>query len=187
MTTNHPILLSVCIAVLAGFFSGLTVHELTPAPAAQVQQVGSPTGSTFNTAKIAMINWTIAAVSGSNGSATTTSLYNGDSSDRIIQSVQFDCASVGTSKTAYTGAGLANLIFTAATTSSSAPAAITNANVVLSTSVSTSSTELYVSTTTPGLTGSAFVRRWASGSYLTFASNATNTAACTIGVSYFGI
>ncbi len=175
---------NVIIAAVAGLVASLVVLHF--APSKVMQATGTPVGSTFNTAKVAMINWTFAAVTGANGVATTTSVFNGDSSDRIIQAVQFDCSAVGTSNTAYTGAGLRSLILKAATTSTSAPNIVSNTNVVFSSDIATTSADVYLATTTPGLTGTVPFRRWASGSYLSFFSNATNTAACTIGVTYFG-
>lgn len=161
----------VAALAVAGLFLPMNKVETTVGSASAV-------GSTFSTAKVAYKAWTL-----SNG-ATTTSLYNSDSSDRIIRSVDYTCSGVGTSLTAVTGTGLANLIFTAGTTSTDAPAVPTLGNSVFSSTVATTVPEIYLSSTTHGLTTSAFVRRWGAGTYLTFVSNATNTAACVIGVTY---
>lgn len=171
--------------LVGGALAGAVMLLFMPAPVIQEVVAGatSSVGVQSSTAKWYSIAWTPSLVgSQSNGAATTTSLYNGDSVDRIIQDVTYSCSGIGTSRTAYTGAALAALVFTAATTSTANPASIVTTNAVLNTTVATSSAELYIASTTPGLTTSAFVRRWAAGSYLTFAANATNTAACTIGV-----
>lgn len=133
-------------------------------------------GTTFGTQKIAQIVW-----QPSTDAASSTSLYNSDSNDRIVESVYYSCTGLTTSSTA-----VAALLFKAATTSTSAPATGigTNTNLLLGTTVATSTSELYVASTTPGLATSAFVRRWAAGSYLTFNSNALQSAVCNIGVQY---
>lgn len=139
--------------------------------------VGSAVGTTFNTAKVAAINFSPAT-----GTATTTSILNGDASDRIITDSFAECNTLGSSFTAYTGAALANLIFTAATTSTSAPASVTNTQLALNVNISTTTTNIaYVATST---FTNIQPRIWATGTYLTFVSNATNTAACNVGVHY---
>jgi len=118
--------------------------------------------------------------------ATSTSVLNSDAQDRVVRGVDVACSGVGTSKTAYTGAGLAALTFTAATTSTSAPAALGNTNYTFNATVGTSTTDVYVATTTSNGVNSATGNsmRWQTGTYMTVASNATNTAACVVSVSY---
>lgn len=141
------------------------------------QALGSSTGTTFNSAKVATIVFAPATAS-----ATSTSVYNSDASDRKIESFVTDCSGVGTSFTAYTGAGLAALTFSAATSSTAAPAINTNTNV-FNLAVGTTTPDSYNiignATTTPALN-----RVWAAGSYLNIYSNATNTASCIVGVNY---
>ena len=160
---------------MAGLLIGYVAFHGSPEQIA----AGSPTGTVFNSAKIAMVNWVMST------GATSTSVYNGDASDRYIQGFNYGCSGVGSSFTPLTGAGIANFSVSAATTSTNAPATIANTNFVLNTVFATSTPDQYVGSSTPGLTGNAFVRRWAAGSYLTIFSSATNTAACTIGVDYF--
>ncbi len=139
----------------------------------------SPTGSTFSTAKVAEIVW------GSilSGSATSTSILNTDANDRIITDSFAFCSGTGTSQTAYTGTGLAALLFRAATTSTSAPAIVSNTNYAANMTIGTSTPNSYNATSTEGvLAGTS--RVWPAGSYLTFFSNATNTAACIVGSHY---
>lgn len=167
-------ILIVCAGLMAFFTNGN--DQVVP-------QGTSPVGTTFNSAKIAEIVWSLSAITG-----TSTSILNTDSNDRIVESVIYDCNTVGSSNTAYVGGGLAALLFKIATTSTSAPATLpTTAQFVLATQVSTSSTDLYVASSTPGTTGERVPNRiWASGSYLTFYSNATNTAQCVIAAKYLG-
>lgn len=142
-----------------------------------VVRLSSAVGTTFNTAKVAQINFSPATAS-----ATSTSILNTDESDRYVESAYVACGSVGTSQTAYTGAGLAALVFTAGTTTANAPATPTaSALQSMLVTVSTSTTDSFIATTTYT---SPFSRRWNAGSYMTFFSNATNTAACTVGVHY---
>lgn len=139
----------------------------------------SPTGTKFGVQKVASVAWSLAS-----GSATSTSLYNNDVNDRVVQDSFFTCDSVGTSRTAYTGAGLAALSVQAATTSTAAPAIVTNTNFVVNLNpVATTSPWFYTASSTEPVLSNAG-RFWASGSYLTFFANATNTAQCIAGVRY---
>ena len=172
MKTSEKIILGVIgIIAVVGLF--LPVQKLINIGASAVN-------STFLSAKVAAI-----AFSPTTG-ATTTSILNTDASDRIVTDAFVTCSGVGTSYTALTGAGLASLQFKMATSSTAFPAIISNTNLLLSSAViATSSVDVYVATTTPGLAGTSdFVRRWAAGSYLAVTSNATNTAACIVGVHY---
>lgn len=177
---NKIIYTVVGILVLVGvFFLGKSLGTVNLTAGA------SATGSTFSTAKEAAITWTLS------NSATTTSILNTDANDRYIKTAQAMCTGVGTSFTAFTGAALSALTITAATTSTAAPATITNVNTFLTNqTLATTSPNSYFSTSTPELGGGSpfadYARIWAAGSYITFASNATNTATCTIGVTYLG-
>lgn len=125
-----------------------------------------------------------AAVTGFNlnSTATTTSIQNTDSQDRIIITTEAFCSGLGTSQTAYTGAGLAALTFQAATTSTAAPASLGgNTNYLMNSTIATSTSESYTSTSTPVIPDA---RRWAAGSWVTFSTNATNTGSCIVDVKY---
>lgn len=147
---------------------------------------GSTAGSTFGSAKFAGIAVNLAAP-GAN--ATSSSLYNNDSGDRYISSIKAGCEGVGSSNTAYSGAGLAALTLSVATSSTAAPA--TNGNAIKvgggTVTLGTSTPFFAVSTSTIGTSGGipAFYFVWNTGTYLTFTTNATNTALCTFGVDYF--
>lgn len=162
----------------------------------QVAAVGAPsaTGTTFTSQKIATVVMAPTAAG-----ATTTSILNSDSFDRWIDETVVACSGVGTSRTAYTGAGLAAWFVRMATTSTSAPNSFGgNTNYVTTMTIATSSAFSFVASSSPSqyLSSSdptvatssmpAVNRFWPSGSYLTIDYNATNTATCTVGVSYFG-
>ena len=162
----------VAAAIVGGYFFPLsqTVTRI----------VGSPVGSTFGDAKLAAIN-----ISPSTG-ATSTSILNTDGSDRYITTFEGACSNVGTSLTPLTGAGLASLTLTAATTSTATPAVNPNSNSAFVATVATSSTIYIQASSTQQLSGTPVNDVWKAGSYLSFYFNATNTAACTVGVRYLG-
>ncbi len=165
-----------------------------------VEQIAgaSPTGTTFNSAKVAAISWTP-----STAAATSTSILNTDANDRYVIDNVIACGQATTSYTAITGGGLANLIFKAATTSTANPAVISNTNLIMSDTIATSSgiapgatggfpvilvASSSVPAASPILTSNVGVAGfwfdWPAGSYLTFWANATSTTACTVGVHY---
>lgn len=177
MNSNQPLALIAVITVLAGLISGFVVHELMPRPTQIVQQVtgASPTGTTFNTAKTAMI-----VFAPTSNTASSTSILNGDANDRIIKQAQYDC----TGATFTSTISLASVLFEAATTTIANEGLLGNGNLAMYSTMSTSSgNEAFAATSTQAASN----RRWASGTYLTFSSNATSTGlSCTIGVDYFG-
>ncbi len=180
---NNKFTLSI-VAVL-GLIVGLVAgHSLWP----QNIATASPQGSTFSNAKLYAIATSLyASTSPSAPIGTTTALLNTDANDRFITSVHVACEGVGTSQTAYTGGGLSALSVKVAT---SATATITNtawgwANIASST-LATSTPSLLMSSSTLVTATSSYPAVWPSGSYVVFNFNATNTAACTAGVSVMG-
>lgn len=170
------------LVVIGAILGTIAFVGFSPFQKTVIEQFGSTAGTTGNTGKRATIVW-----APQSSTATTTSILNTDASDRVIISMDMTCAGIGASGTALTSAGL---VVTAATSSTANPGAITNTNLILLTTntFATSTAELFQATSSPGLTGVAanvFVRRWASGSYLTFSLNGTQpNATCTIGASY---
>lgn len=165
------------LALGLGFIAGVLLgHSFWQSNQEPVATGASSTGAEFSTAKIAATVFAPAT-----GSATSTSILNTDANDRYVTNAFSYCGSVGTSFTPYTGAGLAALQFTAATSSTDSPATLSNTNLTMSVTVATSSVDSSNATSTYG---TAFWQRWAAGSYMTFVSNATNTAVCTVGVGY---
>lgn len=195
-TQLKAVLAALIAAVMAvGVYGG---YKYLLTPPLQVSAGTAAAGSTFNTAKTAAI-----AMVFTNG-ATSTSILNTDASDRFVISNFIACSSATSTYTAVTGAGLANWIIKAATTSTNAPAVISNTNLVMNDTVATGTVgagvasdyggialvaSSSIATTSPtgwigNAAGSANQFRWATGTYLTYWSNATNTAACTVGVYY---
>lgn len=147
----------------------------------------SSSGTTFNTAKFAGVSVNLASP-GANG--TSTSILNGDANDRYVTAVKVGCSGVGTSNTAYTGTGLANLLLTVATSSTAAPATLIGfADVVQNMTIPTTTTRALVASSTSGsnapAASSSLQAVWPAGAYMTFSTNATNTATCIFGVDYF--
>lgn len=136
----------------------------------------------FNTAKVAEAGFAPTV-----DSATTTPILNTDATDRVVIDSFYYCNSVGTSKTYLTGTGLANLIFSISTSSTATGYGITNANYLLRSNVSTttSDTSIYTASSTTPFPGDSS-RLWAAGSYILIYANATNTASCVAGVHYLG-
>jgi hypothetical protein len=147
-----------------------------------VQQLGSATGSTFGTAKVAEV-----VMAPTTQAATSTSILNTDSSNRWVTDGFAHCTGNSTALTNGTGAGLANLTLKAATTSTSALGIQGNPQLAANITMGTSTTYTYNSTTTPtGTIGTGAVTYlWAAGSYMSFVFNATTTSAsCVVGVHY---
>jgi hypothetical protein len=162
------------LAVVAGLVAGAVVLHFAPQSVRVIQSGASPAGTTFNTAKTAMI-----VFSPISDTASTTSIFNAEANDRIIKQVQFSCT--GANFTAATS--LAQVTLSAATTAVSSLGLQANPRVALSNTLATSTSEVWTATTTTATPN----RRWNSGSYLTFATNATSTGlSCVIGVDYIG-
>lgn len=166
---------------------GIVVGWFMPFQAA-MQLSTTPQGGTFNTAKFYGVAVNLAAP-GAN--ATSSSIQNTTGNDLYVTAIKAGCENVGTSQTAYTGAGLSKLLMTAATSSTAAPATNSNTNTVGSTAMtigtSTAQFAEASSTASNGTTpGSSLINNiWLAGSWMTFTTNATNTAQCTFGVDAF--
>lgn len=144
----------------------------------------SPSGSTFLNAKFAGIAMNLASP-GTNG--TSSSILNTDANDRYVHDFKVGCEGVGTSKTAYTGTGLANLQIAIGTTTTAAPATFLSfAAITTGANISTSTVNFEVASSTTLVATSSLAAIWPANTYMTFFWNATNTAACTVGVGYFG-
>lgn len=161
-------------AAVAGLLAAVVVLHFAPVQTVTntVTTAGSSAGTTFNTAKTAAI--VFAPVS---NAASSTSVYNGDSSDRIIKDAHITCTGAN-----FTAANsIAQVTFQAATTSGTTQGVAGNPRLALSTTVATSAAEVYVATSSMN----TIARRWNSGSYLTFNTNATSTGlSCVVGVDY---
>ena len=181
MTTKQKVWLSAVIAVGLGLvILGSYLYPQNETVYVDGNSVGSPAGSTFSSAKIATVSMVPAT-----GSATSSSILNTDSSDRWVEDFVVSCSGIGTSQGFITGGGLATNGWGVnfGTTSVASQGNQGNANTTF-VNLATSSPHAYnvegVSTTT--VTG--LKRLWASGSYMTYTFNATNTASCIVGVNY---
>lgn len=168
-------IVSVAIAILAGVISGylLTHKDLS------VSAI-STAGTTGSTGKYLSQTMSLADSTG-----TTTSIFNPFGRDIAVRSVDVMCQGVGTSQTAYTGAGLSALnieIATSSTNTITGNVAQINTNYLGNINISTSTVNSYIASSTEGvLVGTS--RIIPSGTYAIISSNATNTAACAIGLS----
>lgn len=143
--------------------------------------VGSAVGTTFATAKVAAVNF-----SPTSATASSTFILNTDGSDRYILDSFAMCTAIGTSFTAYTGAGLtsAAVVFQMSTSSATTAGNIANTNYAsnLAIATSTGAVNLVASSTEGVIFG--YSRIWPSNTYLGIFANATNTAVCNVGVHY---
>ncbi len=172
---KKSIIIAVVFALVGlgiGYFAFSSENVLTT--------VSTANDATFKTARIAEVG-----LSPASDTSTSTSILNTDSTDRVVTNAWYYCNVLGTSKTYLTGTGLANLIFRISTSSNSTGYGVTNANYLLDSNVATTSagTSVYTSSSTTPFPDNTS-RLWASGSYIRFYSNATNTAQCVIGVDY---
>lgn len=193
MTTPTRALLS--LAVVGAIFGTLAFFNVTPFRTI-VQNVitagASPQGATVTSAGL----YTVAGVNlaAPGPSATSSSIFNNTGQDLYVDSVKVGCEGIGSSNTAYSGAGLASLKVQAATTSTSNPVSLVNTNLVGGAAfvIATSAVQYTLSSSTAAAVGtgsatgnSSMVNIWPNQTYLTFTTNATNTAVCTFGVGVF--
>ena len=163
-------------AIVGGYFYPQNITRMI---------VGAPTGSTYNSATAAAI---VVNLANTTTNGTSSSIQNTSTSDWYINSLDVGCENIGTSQTAYTGAGLASLTLSVATSATAAPAVNANTNKVGNSTITigTSTTVFAISSSTTATNGSASVNIiWPSGSYLNFFTNATNSAVCTFRAAYF--
>lgn len=150
-----------------------------------VQSLGavSPTGTTYGDSKFVAVSISLATPG---AGATSTSILNTDGADRYITTTKVGCQSIGSSRTAYTGTGLANLLLTVGTTTTVNPVTIPTSPFLVVNAIPISTTTAnFVLASSTLLTGSQNATLWGAGVALTFWFNATNTAQCSIGVDYF--
>jgi hypothetical protein len=176
---NKSIIGAVAL-VLVGFAVGYGVFGNKVTVIEQIGQAVSVAGVTNSTARLA----SVVAAPPTTATATTTSLYNGDGVDRAITDAFAYCTGVGTSRTYLTGAGLAALTVQMST-STIAGDAKRNTNYPATFTVATSSAWAWENYLGTSATDMNLV--WPSATYLNITFNATNTAACTIGVHYLSL
>lgn len=183
MTTSSKALLS--LAIVGAIFGTLAFFNFTPFRTI-VQNVvaGSPTGSTFGTAKTAAITMSLLT-------STSTSILNTDGSMRLVTGMRVGCTGVGASVTPYTGATFNKLTVTVGTSSvanTAAPAstAFSPFAEVGAPTIATTTADFLLASSTNQTATSSQPLEWPSNSYMVFVTNATNTATCTLGIDYLG-
>ena len=182
MTKN----IGIGAVVVAAILGAVTFFGFSPF-IKLVQTFGtSAAGSTGTTARQYNIYGVNLAAPGPN--ATSSSLLNSTGQDIYPTMVDVGCEQVQTSKTAYTGSGLAALTLSVGTSSTAAPNVVPG-NLLVNAYVIGTSTGNFVMASTTSVTGNTAsttgIGIWPNGTYLTFWFNATNTAVCTVGVSAF--
>ncbi len=163
------------VSIVSNFLILKKLDTMSPVQLAGTTQ--NSAGTVFSSAKRYSITFAPATAS-----ATTTSIINTDATDRIVVDTVIYCGGIGTSLSPYIGGGLSVFNISVATSSAANPTATTSSsNLVSSNNIATSTADGFVASTTVA-TGSAYGRVWASGSYMSFIANATNTAVCNVGV-----
>ena len=179
-TISKSLLAFAVVGALAGL---IAFFNVSPFRTAVENTFGaSPAGTTSQTAKYFSV---VANLGLPGANATSSSVLNSSANDLYVTSFKVGCEALGTSRTAYTGTGLVGLTVTAATSSTASPASNSNTNSAGLITIGTS-TPNFVESSSTASTGSNSVNYiWSAGSYMTFTTNATNTAACTFGVEAF--
>lgn len=179
MNTQTKLVVSFALAViLSGAIWG--GYQYPRATQVMVEQQGSTAGTTNSTAKIASVSLTLSTTTPTT-SSSACKLYNGDATDRVISEVDWYLSSVGSF--GLNATGVAELTVTVAT---STGIYLASGNAVVSTVQATSSANVYVASTTPGLTSSPINRVWAAGTCLNAFTNATSSSAVgTMVIKYF--
>ncbi len=160
------IALSIVVALIIGVVVGYTFTS----PGVKVQGISSP-GVTNSSRRIYSI--AVAPLT-----ATTTAVLNTDGSDRAVTEGFAFCTTVAAQPAVNTWQ------LQAATSSTAANSVSGLSNFAVNLSIATTSTTVYTASTT---FGNDIYRVWPANTYLVFGFNATNTASCTIGVSYLSI
>lgn len=174
-TSTKAIIALVGAVIIGGFIWGAYQYPLAPV------NEGSPAGTSFNSAKVAAIN-----ISPQSRTSTSSSLYNGDASDRVVTDAFVTCSGL-TNMFGADAAGVADFRWWAATSSVAAPTVSVADSIgnAMNMAVATSTSDGYNATST--YTG-VFARRWKAGSYMVFQTNATSsTAVCQAGVHYVAL
>lgn len=144
----------------------------------------SPTGATFNDAKVAEI-----AMVPIDLTSTTTSILNTDGSDRVVDSSFVSCATTSQTVFGSHGAGLATWAFQMATTAVANLGLQGNTNHVADLTVPTSTADAsYVASSSIPVLGNRN-RIWPANTYLSMLSVGSSTNAtitCQAGVYYHG-
>lgn len=181
MTTTSKIVIG--LAFIGAILGSLAFFGFSPFGRQVVNEVfGSPSGTTSTSVDGATV-----VVSMTN--ATSSSILNPTGQLAYVYLGLVNCTGVGTSQSLVTGGGLAALTLTAGTTSTAtAPAGgfEFTTEILQGVTIGTSSPVFALASSTMQTATTSFATLWPAGTYMTFVSNATNTAVCTFGVGTFG-
>ena len=173
-TLTKSLLAFAVVGALAGIVAFFNVSPFRTVVEATFG--ASPAGTVANTAKFAGIAW-----APQSNAASSTSILNTDANPRIILNTELYCNNFGTSPATNNASAVT---VQAATTTVANNGLQGNTNYVANFTFSTSTLDVYVSTTTQPVLA-ATGRVWAAGSYLTFNMNATSTSGtCEVGSQY---
>jgi hypothetical protein len=175
--TKFKIVSTVVIAVILG----VSIYGAYQYPKLPVSFGTSTQGGTGSTARQFNVYGVNLAAPGNN--ATSSSVLNNTGNDLYVTGVKIGCEGVGTSKTAYTGTGLAALTVTVGTTTFAATSSASLTPIATAITMATGSVDFLSASSTQILAGNAqYLDIWNAGTYMNFFTNATNTAVCTFGV-----
>jgi len=165
------------VALLVGFTIGYEIHT-SPVMVQGISSVGA-TNTTNKISSVAMVPLTAAA--------TTTSILSPFPTDVVVTSSFAFCSGLGTSFAFPSGsAGIASLLVQAATTSTGGGGLLGNTNYAVNLTISTTTLNSFVASSTEAAPN-AVGRIWPVSTYMSWVFNATNTAACTVGVNVIAL
>lgn len=180
---------AACIVSI--ILAGIVGYALHPATEIVYQPIVGAVGDTNSTRKIASCVLDLSTTTPT--TATTTSagcLYNSDSKDRIITSVEYYISNLG-AMTGSAGTGVASTTWQLSTSTNvytGSAAYLLYTTIATSTANGAVNGTLFVSTSTPGATATFNYRVWNTGTYLDLLANATSSAGAPVGtivVNYF--
>lgn len=170
--TKYVVGLVVVLVVI--FFSVRFLNPAVPTPVTAV-------GDTSNSAKIAQIVLNGGSVATTTSNSVWGSLFNGDSTSRIVQDVYYSISGLETNI-------VVQLVVATSTAPTSTPTQAASLTTFNSGFLSTSTTMIYVSTSTAGAMGTApGYRIWPSGTYLNFTASSTQLLGTTTTLTGSGI
>lgn len=144
----------------------------------------SSAGASNSTAKLASVTMAPALAAG-----TTTGILNTDGTDRQIIDSFVSCTNTGSSLPYLTGLTSGSLSAWGVAMSTSTGTGVGlggNLNYASNLTIATTSPWAYTASTTLGV-GGVVGLIWPTNTYLNIVFNATNTAACTVGVHYLSL
>lgn len=141
-------------------------------------------GDTNSTQRIASCSLDMSTTTASTiTSSGVGCLFNGDTKDRVITSVEYFISGIASANTSV--ATTTWLISTSTNIYTGSTGYVLNTSIATTTGNGVISGLLYVASSTPGATATFVNRVWPSGTYLDLYQNASSSAVATIKVTYF--